>query len=209
MQYAQRSSFSNTRNGSFYNKLALLNETSKFSMSNLPRYQKKSISQIRKENLQNRARSRKYIETMYQSGKFFEYDLNKPHLGSHRYHLGGLENAARTMLPNIGFEKNRLMMFNTQCDNLRKDQNLIYNRLKTDLNEEVDNLEIKFNQNMNKQKIANIKLNKEVKEVKDGLLENRNLLVELKQRINSLKLRIDGQLMYNVDGIPVLDTKIE
>lgn len=209
MHYAKRSSFSTSRNGSYYNKLALLNETSKFSMSNLPRYQKKSISQIRKENLQTCVKNRKYIETMYRSGNFFEYNLKKPHFGSHRYHLGGLENTARTMLPNIGFEKNRLMMFNTQCDNLRRDQNHIYNRLKTDLNDEVDNLEMKFNQNMNRQKVANTKLNKEVKELKDGLLDNRNLLVELKQRINSLKLRIDGQFMYNVDGIPVLDTKIE
>ena len=28
-------------------------------------------------------------------------------------------------------------------------------------------------------------------------------------RVNSLKLRIDGNAMYNADGIPVLDTKIE
>ena len=28
-------------------------------------------------------------------------------------------------------------------------------------------------------------------------------------RVNSIKLRIEGNEMYNADGVPVLDTKIE
>ena len=34
-------------------------------------------------------------------------------------------------------------------------------------------------------------------------------MTELKTRVNSLKLRIDGMHMYSADGIPVLDTKLD
>ena len=41
------------------------------------------------------------------------------------------------------------------------------------------------------------------------MLETEDFVMELKDRINSLKLRIDGNGMFNEDGIPVLQTKIE
>ena len=34
-------------------------------------------------------------------------------------------------------------------------------------------------------------------------------MTELKTRVNSLKLRVDGTAMYNADGIPVLNTKLD
>ena len=48
-----------------------------------------------------------------------------------------------------------------------------------------------------------------MKELKKDMVESQNLLIELKQRINSLKMRIDGNKMYNQDGLPVLQTNIE
>ena len=156
-----------------------------------------------------RESNRKYIETMYRTGGFFNYDLKKPHIGTHRSHLNDLERKARDMIPEIDFEKNRLMIFNTQCINLRKDQKNDYNNLRRDMLDEVDNLQMKLTQNLNKQKIANIKNIKEIKELKNEFLDSKNLVTELKMRVNSLKLRIDGNAMYNADGIPVLDTKIE
>ena len=59
------------------------------------------------------------------------------------------------------------------------------------------------------EKITNHKNQKEINELKNELLNSKNLLTELKTRINSLKLRIDGTPMYNADGIPVLNTKID
>ena len=176
--------------------------------SSIP-FQQKSLSQIKRENQQSKRNNRKYIETMYRSGNFFNYDLSVPHIGTHKSHLGFLEERARGMIPEIDFEKNRLMIFNTQCINLRNDQKNEYNILKRDMLDEVDNLQIKFTQNLNRQKIENNKIKMEIKDIKNGLLDTKNLLVELKVRVNSLKLRIDGSPVFNADGIPVLDTKIE
>ena len=176
--------------------------------SSLP-FQQKSLSQIKRENQKSRESNRKYIETMYRSGNYFNYDLKNPHLGSHRSHLGLLEEKTRSMVPELDFEKNRLMIFNTQCINLRNDQKNDYNNLRREMLDEVDNLQIKFTQNLNRQKIENNKNNMEIKQIKNDLLDTKNMVCELKDRVNALKLRIDGTKMYNSDGIPVLETKNE
>ena len=82
-------------------------------------YNQKTISQIKRDNQLTRESNRKYIETMYRTGGFFNYDLKQPHIGTHRSHLYDLEKRARDMVPEVDFEKNRLMIFNTQCINLR------------------------------------------------------------------------------------------
>ena len=120
-------------------------------------YNQKTISQIKRDNQMTRESNRKYIETMYRTGCFFNYDLKKPHIGTHRSHLNDLERKARDMIPEIDFEKNRLMIFNTQCINLRKDQKNDYNNLRRDMLDEVDNLQMKLTQNLNGQKITNHK----------------------------------------------------
>ena len=84
-----------------------------------------------------------------------------------------------------------------------------YNSLRRDMLDEVDNLQIKLTQNLNKQKIENNKNIKEINELKNEFLDSKNLMTELKMRVHSLKLRIDGKAMYNADGIPVLDTKFQ
>ena len=172
-------------------------------------YNQKTISQIKRENQLTRDSNRKYIETMYKTGGFFNYDLKTPHTGTHRSHLYDLEKRARDMVPEVDFEKNRLMIFNTQCINFRNDQKKEYNSLRRDMLDEVDSLQMKLTQNLNGQKITNHKNQKEINELKNELLNSKNLLTELKTRINSLKLRIDGTPMYNADGIPVLNTKID
>ena len=176
--------------------------------SSLP-FQQKTLSQIKRENQKSRESNRKYIETMYRSGGYFNYDLRSPHLGTHRSHLGVLEEKTRSMVPELDFEKNRLMIFNTQCINLRNDQKNEYNNLRREMLDEVDNLQIKFTQNLNRQKIENNKNKKEISDIKNDLLDTKNLLCELKVRANALKLRIDGSPVFNADGMPVLETKIE
>lgn len=151
----------------------------------------------------------KFIETMYRSGGFFKYDLNKPHIGSKRSHLGDIENCTRTLVPEFGFEKNRLMMFNTQIINLRNDMKTEYKKLNRNLNHEVSGVEMKLGQLNNLYKTENAEVNKEMKELRRELNDSKVLLNELKERINKLKLRTDGRFMYNEDGIPVLNTKIE
>ena len=181
---------------------------SSFSNITLP-YNQKTISQIKRENQKSRESNRKYIETMYKTGGFFTYDLRPPHIGSHRSHLSDLEKRTRDMVPELDFEKNRLMIFNTQCINLRNDKKNEYNSLRRDMLDEVDNLQLKLTQGLNNQKITNNNNIKEIKQLKNELLDAKNLMTELKTRVNSLKLRVDGMHMYNADGIPVLDTKLD
>ncbi len=172
-------------------------------------YNQKTISQIKKDNELMRQNNRKYIETMYRTGGFFSYDINPPHTGTHRSHLYNLEKRTRDMVPELDFEKNRLNIFHTQCINMRNDQKNEYNLLRKDMLDEVDNLQMKLTQNLNNQKITNLKNKKEIKELKNEFLDSKNLMTELKMRVNSLKLRIDGTSMYNDDGIPVLNSKLE
>ena len=178
------------------------------SNKTMPNYQR-TISQIKRENQLSRESNRKYIETMYKTGGFFNYDLRPPHLGTHRSHLYSLERRVRDMLPEMDFEKNRLMIFHTQCINFRNDQKNDYKVLKNEMNEEVNNLQLKLMQNLNGQKIENNKNNKEISQIKKDFLDTKNLITELKMRVNSLKLRVDGKEMFNKDGLPILETHID
>ena len=172
-------------------------------------YNPKPLNQIKRDSQLSRESNRKYIELMYRKGGFFDYENKKPHLGSYRSYLYNLEQNARSMVPELDFEKNRLMIFNTQCINLRNDQKYNYKTLKDELNTEVDNLQMKLSQNLNGQKVINNKNQNELNELKKEYLDSKNLITELKMRVNALQLRIDGTKMYNSDGIPVLNTKIE
>ena len=181
---------------------------SSYSNKTMPNYQR-TISQIKRENQLSRESNRKYIETMYKTGGFFNYDLRPPHLGTHRSHLYSLERRVRDMVPEMDFEKNRLMIFHTQCINFRNDQKNDYKVLKNEMNEEVNNLQLKLMQNLNGQKIENNKNNKEISHIKKDFLDTKNLITELKMRVNSLKLRVDGKEMFNKDGLPILETRID
>ncbi len=172
-------------------------------------FQQKTISQIKKENQLSKQYNRSFIETMYRSGNSFQYTLTPHHLGTHRSHLQSLEDRVRSMIPEMDFEKNRLNIFNTQCTNLRYDLKNDYKSLKREMLDEVDNLQIKLTQNLSTQKNINKKTIFEINEIGKDLVVSKNLIVELKKRINSLQLRIDGRKAYNSDGIPVLDTKIQ
>ena len=184
--------------------------TSKYStFNNSSAFQQRSISQIKRENELSKQQNRRYIESMYKSGSMFKYDLNPPHRGTHRSHLQNIEYRVRKMVPELDFEKNRLTIFNTQCTNLRMDLKDDYKVLKKEMQEEVDILQNKLTINLSRQKIENQKIQQQIKAVKNDFIEPQNLAIELKKRIDSLKLRIDGKKMYNELDIPTLDTKIE
>ena len=73
----------------------------------------------------------------------------------------------------------------------------------------VDNLQLKLMNELNGQKNANQKSFIEIKQVGKELVDAKNLIVELKNRINSLNLRIDGKKTYNSSGILIQDGKDE
>ncbi len=169
----------------------------------------KTISQIKRENLQTRHSTYNYIDQMYRTGNSFKYNLRKPHIGSHRSHLGRLENYVRSFSVNSPSETNQYNTLITEVDVMRSRLRDDYKNLKYQMNTEIDNLQMKFNLELGKQKIRNTKINNQMKEFKKEMVESQNLVIELKDRINSLKLRIDGKKMYNEDNLPVLQTKIE
>ena len=92
-------------------------------------------------------------------------------------------------------------MFHTQCINLRTDLKNEYKSLKNEMQNEVDNLQLKLMQELNGQKNANKKGFLEIKQIGKELLDSKNLIVELKNRINSLNLRVEGKKTYNSSGI--------
>ena len=163
-------------------------------------FQQKSIRQIKQENQLSRQYNRSFIETMYRSGNKFKFDLSNTYEGTYRAQLKYLENRVTGFVPEMDFEKNRLCMFNTQCVNLRTDMKSEYKSLKNEMQNEVDNLQLKLMQELNGQKNANKKGFYEIKQIGKDLLDSKNLIVELKNRINSLNLRIEGKKTYNSSG---------
>ena len=171
------------------------------SSSNSNPFQQKSISQIKQENRLSRQYNRNFIETMYRSGNKFKYDLSNPYSGTYRAQLKSLENRVLGLVPEMDFEKNRLNIFHTQCINLRTDLKNDYKSLKDDMQTEVDNLQLKLMNDLNSQKNANKKHFIEMRQIGKELVDAKNIVVELKNRINSLNLRIDGKKTYNSSGI--------
>ncbi len=169
----------------------------------------KTISQIKRENLQTRHSTYNYIDQMYRTGNSFKYNLRKPHIGSHRSHLERLENYVRSFSVNSPNQTNQYNSLIGEIDVMRSQLRDDYKNLKYQMNTEIDNLQMKFNMELGNQKVKNTRINNQMKEFKKEMIESQNLVIELKDRINSLKLRIDGKEMYNEDNLPVLQTKIE
>ena len=179
------------------------------SFNNSIPFQQKSISQIKAENQVSKQYNRSFIETMYRSGNKFKYDLSHPYVGTYRSQLKLLEDRVRNMVPDMDFEKNRLCIFNTQCINLRTDMKNDYKSLKNEMQNEVDNLQLKLMNDLSNQKNANTKSFIEIKQIGKELVDAKNLIVELKNRVNSLNLRIDGKKVYNTSGILLPEGKNE
>ena len=195
-----------SRNKTMYNT-NMMNKTQFPSTGFFPKT--KTIREIKRENLQTRQSTYNYIDTMYKTGTNFKYNFKKPYIGSHRRHLSNLENRVKE---NSKFTPDDIMKINIlkdECYILRMNLREEYNKLKYEMNTEIDNLQNKFDLELGKQKIKNIKINNQMKELKKEMLESQNYVMELKDRINSLKLRIDGNGMFNEDGVPVLQTRIE
>ena len=169
----------------------------------------KTISQIKRDNQQTRQSTYHYIDSMYRTGNNFKYNLKKPHQGTHRSHLNSMEELVREMAKVCPNDLSKYNAIKNQCDIMRIQLKDNYNKIKYELNTEIDNLQMKFNLELGKQKIRNSKINSQMKELNKEILESQNLVSELKERINSLKLRIDGNGMFNEDGLPFLNTKIE
>ena len=163
----------------------------------------KTISQIKRENLQTRHSTYNYIDQMYRTGNSFKYNLRKPHIGSHRSHLERLENYVRSFSVNSPNQTNQYNSLIGEIDVMRSQLRDDYKNLKYQMNTEIDNLQMKFNMELGNQKVKNTRINNQMKEFKKEMIESQNLVIELKDRINSLKLRIDGKEMYNEDNLPV------
>lgn len=68
-----------------------------------------------------------------------------------------------------------------------------WRKLKNELNCEIDNVEMEFNIELNKQKIQTTLIKYEIKKLKQLMWDNQSLLTQLKTRIKNLKYKIDGE----------------
>ena len=68
-----------------------------------------------------------------------------------------------------------------------------WRKLKNELNCEIDNVEMEFNIELNKQKIQTTLIKYEIKKLKQLMWDNQSLLTQLKTRIKDLKYKIDGE----------------
>ena len=152
---------------------------------------------------------KKYIETKYRSGGYFNYEINKNQKGTYRSHLNSIEKKIKPLLPELDFEKNKLMMLNTQYTNIRKEKKDNYIKLRQNMLTDVDNLQIKLMSKVDKPRIDRGKIKREIAHIKNDLDNSNNLLMDIRKRINSLKSRQDGIWFFNNDGLPVLPTKID
>ena len=143
--------------------------------------------------MQTRHSTRSYIETMYRSGGEFQYDMVRTHQGSHKYKLNGIENRSKDLISEMNCHKNNLMLLKTQSENMKREFNENYQRLKGDINDEIDDFQMKLSMEMNKQKKKHVEINKEMNELKNDIVKSKNLLCELKDRVKALQLRVNGE----------------
>ena len=185
----------------FYNKLIpripinkILKKSSS-SIGNSFKY-KNSISQSLRETFDTNL---SYINEMYKKGKMFEYD-NISLIGSHRSNLGNMEDLVRENGKKSNNDKKILNKMNIECYNLNNEFKENIKKLKDEINDNICDLEIRFNNEVNKQKVARNKIKYEMKELKKLMWDNQSLLTQLRTRIKSLKYKIDAGKIFSVNG---------
>jgi hypothetical protein len=185
----------------FYNKLIpripinkILKKSSS-SIGNSFKY-KNSTSQSLRETFDTNL---SYINEMYKKGKMFEYD-NISLIGSHRSNLGYMEDLVRENGKKSNNDKKILNKMNIECYNLNNEFKENIKKLKDEINDNICDLEIRFNNEVNKQKVARNKIKYEMKELKKLMWDNQSLLTQLRTRIKSLKYKIDAGKIFSVNG---------
>ena len=185
----------------FYNKLIpripinkILKKSSS-SIGNSFKY-KNSISQSLRETFDTNS---SYINEMYKKGKMFEYN-NISLIGSHRSNLGYIEDLVRENGKKSNNDKKILNKMNIECYNLNNEFKENIKKLKDEINDNICDLEIKFNNEVNKQKVARNKIKYEMKELKKLMWDNQSLFTQLRTRIKSLKYKIDAGKIFSVNG---------
>ena len=185
----------------FYNKLIpripinKIMKKSSSSIGNSFKY-KNSISQSLRETFDTNS---SYINEMYKKGKMFEYD-NISLIGSHRSNLGYMEDLVRENGKKSNNDKKILNKMNIECNNLNNEFKENIKKLKDEINDNICDLEIKFNNEVNKQKVARNKIKYEMKELKKLMWDNQSLFTQLRTRIKSLKYKIDAGKIFSVNG---------
>ena len=100
----------------------------------------------------------------------------------------------------IDSSKKILNKMNIECYNLNNEFKENIKKLKDEINDNICDLEIRFNNEVNKQKVARNKIKYEMKELKKLMWDNQSLLTQLRTRIKSLKYKIDAGKIFSVNG---------
>ena len=121
----------------------MMNKTQFPSLGFFPKT--KTISEIKRENLQTRQSTYNYIDTMYKTGTNFKYNFKRPYIGSHRFHLSSLENKVKENSKFTPDDVIKINILKNECDVLRINLRENYSKLKYEMITEIDNLQSKFN----------------------------------------------------------------
>ena len=133
-----------------------------------------------------------YIDVKYNNGQLF--NLNNNHkIGSYITNLEELENILRKNKREKIDNNNKQFKLNYKFHEMNKEFKENWRKLKNDLNSEIDNVEMEFNIELNKQKIQITHIKYEIKKLKQLMWDNQSLLTQLKTRIKDLKYKIDGE----------------
>ena len=133
-----------------------------------------------------------YIDVKYNNGQLFNFNNNHK-IGSYRTNLEELENILRENKREKIDNNNKLIKLNYKFHEINKEFKENWRKLKNDLNSEIDNVEMEFNIELNKQKIQMTHIKYEIKILKQLMWDNQSLLTQLKTRIKNLKYKIDGE----------------
>lgn len=133
-----------------------------------------------------------YIDVKYNNGQLIHYN-NIPKIESYRTNLEKLEDIIRENRSEKIDNNNKLIKLKYKFHEMNKEFKENWRKLKNELNCEIDNVEMEFNIELNKQKIQTTLIKYEIKKLKQLMWDNQSLLTQLKTRIKNLKYKIDGE----------------
>lgn len=148
-----------------------------------------AISQIKRNNLTAKSIRYDFIETMYKSGREFDFDFSSI-TGTYRGKLQILEIETKKNYNEMETHKDNINKLKTQIDNMSRELKDDNQKMRSELTVNVNNLEEKFNSELNKQKTKNLQLHQMIDDIKKDTINVRNLYIELKRRMEDLQLRV-------------------
>lgn len=133
---------------------------------------------------------------MFRSGNNFKYELSNQN-GNYKLKLNAFEVTTQETTKDIADYKTQIQNFKVQTENMKRVLNQDYAEIRRDITEEVNDFENKLKMDFNQQKTKTLEHQHDIAILSNDLLQTKNLIFELKHRVASLKLRVEGEVALN------------